>query len=109
VHFYFGWGNRKLNIIHSRLRNMCSSLNADLHLVNLKPSAACICGHGVEYCIHFLFECAFLNENFKQTKNNIDWSEYASTLVKAQGASNKRINSREDFNVLIRSQIIITS
>jgi hypothetical protein len=35
VPFYFGWGDRKLNIIHSRLRNMCGSLNADLHLVNL--------------------------------------------------------------------------
>jgi hypothetical protein len=32
VPFYFGWGDRKLNIIHSRLRNMCGSLNADLHL-----------------------------------------------------------------------------
>ena len=41
-------------------------------------------------------------------QNNIDWSEYASTL-KALGASNKRINSRDDFNVLIRSQIVITS
>jgi hypothetical protein len=42
-------------------------------------------------------------------KDNIDWSEYASTLVKALGASNERINSREDFNALIRSQIFITS
>jgi hypothetical protein len=31
----------------------------------------------------------------KQTKNNIDWSEYASTLAKALCASNKGINSRE--------------
>jgi hypothetical protein len=45
----------------------------------------------------------------KQTKNNIDWSEYASTLAKALCASNKGINSREDFNVLIRSQIFSTS
>ena len=58
-----GWGDRKLNIIHSRLRNMCSSLNADLHLVNLKPSPACICGHGFEDCIHFFLECSFYNEN----------------------------------------------
>ena len=42
------------SIIHSRPRNMCSSLNADLHLVNLKPSPACICGHGFEDCIHLL-------------------------------------------------------
>ena len=63
VPFYFGWGDRKLNIIHSRLGNMCSSLNADLHLVNLKPIPACICGHGFEDCIHFFLECSFYNEN----------------------------------------------
>jgi hypothetical protein len=56
TYFYFGWGDKKLNIIHSRLRNMCSSLNADLHLVNLKPGPACICGHGFEDCIHFLIK-----------------------------------------------------
>jgi hypothetical protein len=55
--------DRKLNIIHSKLRNMCSSLNADLYLVNLKPSPACICGHGFEDCIPFFLECSFYNEN----------------------------------------------
>jgi hypothetical protein len=29
VPFYFGWGDRKLNIIHSRIRNMCSSLKPE--------------------------------------------------------------------------------
>ena len=42
---------------------MCNSLNADLHLVNLKPSTAGICGHGFEDCIRFFFECPFHNEN----------------------------------------------
>jgi hypothetical protein len=65
VPFYFGWGDRKLNIIHSRLRNMCSSINADLHLVSLKLSPACICGHGFEDCIHFFLECSFYNRNKK--------------------------------------------
>ena len=63
VPFYFGWGDRKLNIIHSRLSNVCSSLNADLHLVNLKSRPACSCGHGFENCIHFFFECPLYNEN----------------------------------------------
>ena len=75
VAFYFGWGDRKLNVIHSRLRNMCSSLNADLHLVNLKLSPACICGHGFEDCIHIFFECLFCNENrvilFNKLKNYV--------------------------------------
>jgi len=51
---------------------MCSLLNADLHLVNLKPSPACICGHGFEDCIHFSLECPFYIENrailFKKLK-----------------------------------------
>ena len=71
----FGWGDRKLHIIHSRLRNMSSSLNADLHLDNLKPSPACICGHGFEDCIHFFFECPFHNENrailFNKLENDV--------------------------------------
>ena len=31
--------------------------------INLKPSPECICGHGFEDCIHFLFECPFYHEN----------------------------------------------
>ena len=33
---YYYHGDRKINIIHTRIRNMCSSLNADLFRVNLK-------------------------------------------------------------------------
>jgi hypothetical protein len=96
-----------------------------LHLVNLKPSPACICGHGFEDCIHFFFKCPFYNEKkvilfnklencvvtielifntvelrrrrLSNKQNNIDWSEYDSTL-KALGASNKRINSNPICN-----------
>ena len=46
--FYFGWDDRKINIIHSRLRNMCSSLNADLHLVNLGLELGLGLGIGLE-------------------------------------------------------------
>jgi hypothetical protein len=38
--YYLGWSDRKLNIIHSKLRNMCSSLSADLLLVNWKLNPA---------------------------------------------------------------------
>ena len=44
--------DRKLNTIHSRIRTMRSSLNLDLHLVNLKPSHAYTCGHGLKTCVH---------------------------------------------------------
>jgi hypothetical protein len=63
--FYFGWGDRTLNSIHS-------SLNADLHLVNLMPNPGCICGHGFEDCIHFFFEYPFYNENRAILSNKVE-------------------------------------
>ena len=48
---------------HGHADTFSQMLNADLHLVHLKPSPACICGHGFEDCIHFFLECPFYNEN----------------------------------------------
>ena len=81
--FYFGWDDRKINIIHNRLRNMCSSLNADLHLVNVKPSPACICGHCFEDCIHFFFERLFYNENRAILFNKLENYEVTIELILA--------------------------
>jgi hypothetical protein len=73
VPFYFGWGDRKLNIIHRRLRNICSSLNADLHHANLKLSPACICGHGFEDCMQFFLGCYFYIENRAILFNKLEY------------------------------------
>jgi hypothetical protein len=62
VPFYFGWGDRKLNIIHSRLRNMCSSLNADLHLVNLTLVLHVSVVMVLKTVYTFFLECPFYNE-----------------------------------------------
>jgi len=51
---------------------MCSSLNAHLYLVNLKPSPACICGHSFEDCMHFFFEFPFYNENREILFNKLE-------------------------------------
>ena len=59
---YFGWGDRKLNIIHSRLRNMCSSLNADLHLVNLTLVLHVSVVMVLKTVYTFFLECPFYNE-----------------------------------------------
>jgi hypothetical protein len=62
-HIYYEW--------NTRLRNICSSLNADLHLINWKPSAAYICGHGFE---------DFYNENiailFIKLENYVQYNWY---------------------------------
>ena len=54
---YFNAGNRKLNIIHTRLRHRSSTLGADLFRVNLTEDPSCQCGWPFEDCIHFFLEC----------------------------------------------------
>ena len=59
-HFFIG--ERKLNIIVTRLRNSCSTLNYDLFRVNLKDDPSCSCGYHTENVNHFLFDCSLYND-----------------------------------------------
>ena len=53
---YFFSGNRKGQILHTRLRTGCSSLNYHLFRKNIINDEFCICGNR-EDTNHFLFEC----------------------------------------------------
>ena len=53
-HFYVG--NRKAQILHTRLRTNCSSLNLDLFVKNISDSPLCQCG-SVENAQHYFFHC----------------------------------------------------
>ena len=53
-HFYVG--NRKAQILHTRLRTNCSSLNLDLFLKNISDSPLCQCG-SIENAQHYFFHC----------------------------------------------------
>ena len=57
---YYFTGNRKLQVLHSRLRTNCSSLNHDLFQRNINDSPLCQCG-GIENAEHFFFSCPFYN------------------------------------------------
>ena len=57
---YFNTGPRHLQIIHTRLRLGCSSLNYDLFRKNIVPSQACLCGE-VESVRHFMLTCPLFN------------------------------------------------
>ena len=52
----FSYGERKFQIIHSRLRRSCSCLNEHLFRKNIVHSPLCHCGF-VESTSHFFFEC----------------------------------------------------
>ena len=53
---YYVTGKRKLQILHTRLRTNCSSLNSDLFLKNMTKSPVCTCGI-IENAYHFFFIC----------------------------------------------------
>ena len=59
---YYYTGNRKLQVLHTRLRTNCSSLNHDLFLKNITDSPLCRCG-GIECVEHFFMSCPlYLNQ-----------------------------------------------
>ena len=53
---YYYHGNRKPQILHSRLRTGCSALNLDLFTKNITDSPLCSCG-SIENSQHYFFHC----------------------------------------------------
>ena len=54
---FFVHGNRKLSVIHARIRNKCSDLNHDLFLNRLRDNEICDCGFEKEDAEHYFFNC----------------------------------------------------
>ena len=61
---YFSAGNRKINIIHTKLRHNCI-LNNDLFRRNIIGSPLCSCGQ-VENSYNFFFSCPLYNQTFNE-------------------------------------------
>ena len=57
-HYLFG--NRKEQILHTRLRTNCSVLNYDLYMKNIIDSPLCRCNN-IETVKHFLLDCPNYN------------------------------------------------
>jgi len=55
----FSFGSRRAQILHTRFRLGCSSLNFDLHRRSIDESPLCSCG-SVETVDHFLLHCPLL-------------------------------------------------
>ena len=66
---YYFEGERMLQILHTRLRTECSSLNEQLFRRNLVPSPNCLCGEK-EDNRHFLLNCPRYNI-FRQDMLNL--------------------------------------
>ena len=72
---YFYSGNRKDQILHTRLRTNCSAFAHDLYSKNIVPSPYCSCGLA-ETTYHYFFVCP----KFKVARN----SGYIQTIFYKQ-------------------------
>ena len=67
---YFVYGNKKISVIHARIRNKCSDLNHDLFLNRLRDNEICDGGFEKEDAEHYFFNCRkYLNERRKLFRN----------------------------------------
>ena len=55
---YYYSGKRQLQILYTRFRTNCSSLNNDLYLKNITDSPLFRCG-SIESTYHFFFQCSY--------------------------------------------------
>ena len=63
---YFMKGQRRLSVLHARIRNNCSDLNRDLYQNHLTNDPSCSCGNDNENALHYFFEC----ENYTYARIN---------------------------------------
>ena len=63
---YYYHGDRKLQILHTRLRLGCSSLNADLYTNHISLDNTCTCGE-IENAQHYLLHCHVYREIRRNT------------------------------------------
>ena len=54
---YYYYGNRKLQVLHTRLRTKCSALFSDLYHKNIVESPLCTTCHTIETSYHYFFQC----------------------------------------------------
>ena len=60
---WFNTGDRKLNILHARLRMLCSPLNDHLYSnIHVIDNPSCPCGYARENNKHFFLECQMYNQ-----------------------------------------------
>jgi len=72
---WFSMGDRRLSMIHARLRMGCSNLNSDLCNLHIQDNADCLCGSQNENAEHFFFDCPL----FRHPRNEL--MQYLDNLL----------------------------
>ena len=105
---YFYTGNRKSQILHTRLRLGCSSLNYDLFLKNIVESPLCRCGD-IENTEHFFLRCTLYSAQRVELLRHV--SEYCTVTldILLKGNALLSIESNQDIFVAVQNYITSTN
>lgn len=89
---YFYIGERYLQVMHTRLRLQCSSLNADLHANHISLDDKCTCGER-ETAEHYLLNCSKYSNIRHNTINKITVNVNIDILLKGCPLYSDEVNS----------------
>ena len=90
---YFNYGPRTLQVLQTRLRLECSSLNHHLSKKNIVDSAICSCG-AIETAKHYLLICP----NYTAVRNQV-LSNYLNTPIKTLLSGDPLLNDDANQNI----------
>ena len=77
---YYFIGNRHLNILHTRLRQKCSSLKHDLFRAKLIENSICSCGTASETVEHYFMSCKNYHIPRLKLQTNLLWFNFRFDL-----------------------------
>ena len=89
-HYYTG--DRHSQILHTRLRTKCSSLNYDIFVRKLNDSPFCRCGN-IENAEHFLLLCRFYHRERIEMLNSVSQLCHVTLDVLLYGDSSRTAKS----------------
>jgi hypothetical protein len=92
---YYNEGPRKLNVLHTRLRHQCSSLNADLSRIHIINNYKCNCGASFEDAIYYFLDYPlYLNERRTLLSDCDDININIETLLFGNDDNSYDVNSK---------------
>ena len=89
---YFYFGECHAQILHTRLRTKCSSLNHDIFLKNLTDSPLCRCG-SIENAEHYLLQCILYRQQRIEMLNSVSQLCHVTLDVLLSGDSSLSIDT----------------
>ncbi len=102
---YYSYGDRRGQVLLTRLRLGCSALNFDLFRKSIVPSSACACG-SVETATHYILSCPLFAEQRQRYLSSLPCPPILNNLL----YGNEHLDETENRQVCHKiQQFIIAS